>query len=202
MIGRLSLVWLLACFTLAWPALARDTADLAVEAQVIPSGPIQAGSVVQIVLTVTNRGPDAAPGSGIISSDYVFLVGGLFDLYGSPPLQCPVYYDDFAPPPGEPGFLVAAVITGNLAPGASRTCTLSLFVYPESRGPYELGFRADSGAVDGNLSNNSVTLPLYFAEPPPRKIPAASSWSLAVTAILIIALGAASMWQRPADSMR
>ena len=134
------------------------------------------GSVATITLTFRNQGPDTATNVSAVSSDYPFLVSGLFDLDESPPNVCEVQYDDFIAPPGQSSALVAIVRAGVLAPGETRVCTLALFVYPEALGSFELSFRAQStfGTIDSNLENNVVNLQLQFAETPPRRIPTMS----------------------------
>ena len=125
-----------------------------------------------------------------VSSSYLFLVGGQFDLFTAPPFACPVQYDDFVGPPGVVGesFLVAGISVGTIPAGGSRVCTLSLFVYPESRGSFDLSFRVDAFTPDLNDSNDIVTLGLVFAEPAPRSIPATDLWAiLALTALTLAA---------------
>lgn len=176
-------------------ARAHAAADVSIEAAVTPAKSQAPGSVARITLTVRNHGPDPAPGSGVVSSDYPFLTGGYFDLVTSSPDACPVYYDDFVGPPGEPSFLVAIVLMGDLPAGAARTCTLALFVYPESRGPYQLSFRALSGAPDPNASNDLATLDLLFAARAPKPIPALAWFNGVFLGALLLAIGTATRWR-------
>jgi len=175
----------------AGSAFAQNSADLTIEARVLPAGEIRPGTVATIVLTMRNLGPSDAVGVGAVSSDYLFLTGGLFDLFPVLPSACHVDYDDFVGPPGVPGesFLIAIVLAGNIPPGGSRACTMGLFVYPESRGPYDLSFRVDSGTPDDNASNDTVVVTLVFAEPVPRPIPATRPWAL-LTLVMLVAVSA------------
>ena len=85
-------------------------------------------------------------------------------------------------------FLVAGISVGAIPAGGSRVCTLPLFVYPESRGSFDLSFRVDAFTPDPNASNDVVTLGLVFAEPAPRSIPATDLWAiLALTALTLAA---------------
>lgn len=181
---RLAVLGVLAC---AGPAHAQASADLALAVDVAPSGPLRPGSTAQITLTFSNLGPDDAIGAGAVTSGYEFIVDGKFDLFPIQPNACTAYYDHFNSAPGEPHYLVAAILTGNIPAGSSRVCTLGLFVYPEARGPYELTFRADAATPDPNPTNDLVALNLEFAYPAPATIPATSlgaSFCLALAMIL------------------
>lgn len=169
----------------AGPAFAQATADVALEVTVSPAGPLVPGSTAQVTLTFRNHGPAQATFVSGISSGYPFLIGGYFDLFAAPPNACLVQYDDFVGPPGVPGesFLVAIVTAGTIPAGGTRVCTLSLLVYPESRGPFELSFRLGAFTPDPNPANNEVVLGLVFAEPPPRVIPATDATSLVLLAL-------------------
>jgi len=129
-----ALLWLVAMS--AGPVFAQASANMTIEAAVTPAGPLVPGTTAQITLTFRNQGPAEAVGVVGVSSSYLFLVGGQFDLFTAPPFACPVQYDDFVGPPGVVGesFLVAGISVGTIPAGGSRVCTLSLFVYPESRG--------------------------------------------------------------------
>lgn len=177
------LVWTMT--VVAGPAFAQASADMSIEAVVSPAGPVVPGTTALITLTFRNQGPNDAVGVVGVSSSYWFLVGGEFDLFASPPNACPVQYDDFVGPPGVPGesFLVAGISVGNIPVGGSRVCTLSLFVYPEARGPHDLSFRVDAFTPDPNAANDNVALGLVFAEPPPRVIPATGATSLTLLAL-------------------
>lgn len=178
---------LAACALAGSPTDAQVAADLSLQVQVEPPGPLIAGTEARITLTIENLGPDEATFVGGISSGYPFLFGGYFDLYPNVPLLCQVDYDDFVNAPGKPSTLVAGVHFGTLAPGATKQCTLGLFVYAESRGPYELSFRADAFTPDNNEANNTVILGLVFQESPPRTIPATATWaSLALVGLLVL----------------
>ena len=172
---------------LAKPAFAQASADLSLEVDVIPAGPLRPGLVAQLVLTFHNHGPADIVGAGAVSSDYPFLTGGYFDLFPVKPQPCTLYFDDFVGPPGEPSFLIASALVGNIPAGGSRVCTLGLFVYPEATGTFELSFRADSGTPDDNPANDVVLLPLTFAEPPPRPIPTGNPWALLALAGAMLA---------------
>jgi hypothetical protein len=69
----------------AGPASAQASADMSIEAVVSPAGPIVPGTTALITLTMRNLGPSDATFVGAISSSYLFLTGGSFDLYASPP---------------------------------------------------------------------------------------------------------------------
>lgn len=178
----------------AGPAFAQASADLSIAAVVSPAGPLVPGSTAQITLTMRNLGPAEATSVGAVSSSYPFLTGGYFDLNTAAPNACTVFYDDFVGPPGVPGesFLVASILAGTIPAGGTRVCTLSLFVYSESRGPFELSFRVDAFTPDPNAANDMVALGLVFAVAPPRQIPATDTLSLAWLVVGLLAVAYAS----------
>lgn len=184
-----ALLWLVAMS--AGPAFAQAS-DMSIEAVVTPAGPLAPGTTALITLTFRNQGPNDAVGVVGVSSSYWFLIGGQFDLVTSLPNACPVQYDDFVGPPGVPGesFLVAGISVGNIPVGGSRVCTLSLFVYPEARGPNDLSFRVDAFTPDPNAANDNVALGLVFAQPSPRAIPATDTLGLALLALGLLAAAA------------
>ena len=182
---RLAIALISWCVLAAGAAFAQASADMSIVAVVSPAGPIVTGTTALITLTMRNLGPSDATSVGAVSSSYLFLTGGSFDLYTSLPTACTVFYDDFVGPPGVAGesFLVASILAGTIPAGGSRVCTLSLFVYPEARGPHELTFRVDAFTPDPNAANDNVALGLVFAEPPPRLIPATDATSLVLLAL-------------------
>lgn len=172
----------------AMPANVQAAVDISLSASIAPAGPLRPGSVAIITLTFHNAGPDVATNVSAVSSDYPFLVSGLFDLNESAPSVCEVQYDDFIAPPGQPSALVAIVRAGTLASGASQVCTLALYVYPDAIGSFELSLRAQStfGTIDLNTANNLVALPLVFAHASPQQIPAGGLGGLLALSLLIV----------------
>jgi hypothetical protein len=150
-----------------------------------------------------NDGPDQALGAGYLSNDYIFTGPGtqiaLFPVAETAP--CTFVFDDFPPPPGQPGFAIVTLYIGPMAPNQSVTCQLGIQAVPSATGAFTLQFEArevSGNASDPNPANNVVQFPLQFEVP---TVPVSSSFGLMALAGSLLLVGLLSV-QRIAPMRR
>lgn len=108
-----------------------------------------AGTDVAYTLSVVNDGPSTA--EGVVVSDYAPAGVQILSVTGSDGAGCNA---------GVPGnaALPSTCSFGTLAPGASRTMTVTVRVLPDTRGPIHNDARADSRTFDDDLADNLATV--------------------------------------------
>lgn len=170
-----------------------------------PQGILRPGTFHPVDFTLTNLGPgpDNEPGSTQNVYSELYRINGpeseRFDLVYDGDPDCRYFVNDI-------GQVIIArvsdIIVGPLPAGASRTCTLLLFVRPGGSGIRRLSFwnlAEDPGVFDERLDNNIADMVLQYSAVP---VPAGSPWAWVLLALTVGAAGALTLRPRPLRDCR
>ena len=171
------------------PLATAGTADLALSVTATQ----ESSTVTSLTLTVSNAGPDVAGADAVGTARPVIVsTSVVVDSEGrSPvtlstvdPVGCPLEPVPIDPPPGQPSGILYVVYFDEIAPGASRSCTIRATLSVPGAAPVTLKWKAASSQdADPNIQNSIAALTLVYT---PAPVPASSPVDSVLLACLLL----------------